>query len=250
MDKSKLIRLVLIPILLGLVVTLIVRQLLDRPAPAKTAAAVEMAEVVAVGLQSPVAARSKLTEGSLTIRKVPREALTGQELTSLDQAAGTIATVELQPGEVVLQSRLVVEGEGALPYRIPAGKRATTIRIDELSGVAGHIEPGDLVDLVLVLPEKRLEESPDVPRRPASARLLYEGVLVLEKGPASAASAKSPDSPKLTSVTLALSPAAAVEVALAEQIGHIKLLLRPALAEPNAGGIITNEVKYNPAPLQ
>lgn len=241
MDKGKIIRIVLIPIVFGLVVTLIVRQVLAVPdgAAAGTPAA-EMTTVVAVGAKEPVPARVKLTEQHLVVKQVPRAFLTGQEFAAVKDVVGQISTIPLQPGEVVLKSRVVAEGMGSLPYRIPAGTRAITIRIDELSGVAGHPEPGDLVDLVLFLPNK-------APERPqASARLLYESVLVLAKGPAAAAqgAAAAAEGPKLTSLTLALKPDAAVEVAMAEQLGHLQLLLRPALKEEDAGRIITSEAIY------
>ena len=246
MDKGKLVRLVLIPITLGLVVTLIVRQLLGAPDGQTAAAPVEMVDVVAVSAKEPVPARIKLTEQHLAVKAVPKLALTGLEYTSVSDLAGMISLVVLEPGEIVLRHRVVEEGKGALPYQIPKGYRAMSIRIDELSGVAGHPEPGDLVDLVLYLPEKTPQ------RLGGSARILFEGVRVLGKGlaptVAKSAAGGGIDGPKLTSLTLALTPDAAVEVALAEQIGHVKVLLRPALVEPNAGRIQKQENSYGANP--
>ncbi|MDB4897321.1 MAG: Flp pilus assembly protein CpaB [Firmicutes bacterium] len=242
MDKGKIIRLVLIPIVLGLVVTLIVHQVMAGSSGAAAGAAVvEMTTVVAVGGKEPVPARTKLTEQHLVVKQVPKSVLTGQEFAAVKDVVGQISTISLQPGELVLKSRVVAEGMGSLPYRIPAGTRATTIRIDELSGVAGHPEPGDLIDLVLFLPSK-------APERPlASARMLYESVLVLAKGPAAPAqggATVAAEAPKLTSLTVALKPDAAVEVAMAEQLGLIHVLLRPALKEDNVGRLSTNETIY------
>ncbi len=230
MDKGKIVRLVLIPIIIGLVVTLIVRQMLAAPADQQATTDVEMVSVVTVATQEPIRARTKLTEQHLTVKEVPASILTGSEFTQVKDVVGQITLVSLEPGEVVRRSRVVPEGQGTLPYRIPEGHRAMTIRIDELSGVAGHLEPGDLVDLVLYLPAKD-------PQRPeATTQMLYESILVLGVGP-KGGNQGGQDGPRLTSVTLALKPAAAVQVALAEQIGYIKLLLRPALDEPNVGRI-------------
>lgn len=196
-----------------------------------------MVQVVTVASKQPIAVHTKLTEQQLVLKAVPKSVLTGTEFTQIKDVAGQITQVELSPGELILKSRVVLEGQGALPYRIPAGTRAMTIRIDELNGVAGHPEPGDLVDLVLVLPAK-------TPERPAAtARLLYESVLVLAKGPADDVAAGT-EGIKLSSLTLALKPDAAVEVGLAEQIGHIKVLLRPAVKESAAGAIIKTEAGY------
>lgn len=248
MDKGKVVRLVLIPIIIGLVVTLIIRQMMAQPQSAKTSAQVDMASVVTVATKEAIPARTKLNEQQLVVKQVPKAVLTGSEFTSVKDVAGQITQVVLEPGEVILKSRVVPEGKGALPFRIPAGTRAMTIRIDELSGVAGNPEPGDLVDLVLFLPEKK----PD--RAAATARILYEQVLVLGKGPAApasktgatgAASTPAPaEAPKLTSLTLALAPDAAVDVALAQEIGHITVLLRPALKEGDAGKILKSELNY------
>jgi pilus assembly protein CpaB len=158
-----------------------------------------------------------------------------------------VTNVALEPGEIVLKSRVVPEGKGTLAYRIPAGMRAITIRIDELTGVAGNPQPGDLVDLILVLAEKK----PDRPA--ATSRMIYEGVTVLAKGPAAPADGTSAgkdgavtalDGPKLTSLTLAVKPEQAVEIALAEQIGLIKVTLRPAQAEGNRGNLQFSELNY------
>lgn len=251
MDKGKVIRLILIPVLIGLVVTVVVRQFLTTTAKPVAAAPEEMVSVVAVAGKEPIPARTKLSEAQLVMKPMPRSVLTGLEFTSIKDVAGSSTVIELEPGEVLLPNRLVADGKGTLPFRIPTGTRAVTIHIDEMSGVAGFPEPGDLVDLVLFIPAK-------APERPqATARLLYEAVPVLAKGPAQgttgtpgssgkAASATPPpaESTRITSLTIALKPEAATEVALAEQIGVIKVLLRPALSEPNAGRIITSDALY------
>jgi len=240
-DKGKIVRLVLIPLIIGLVVTLIVRQVLSAAKPADAKDGVELVAVVAIVSKEPVPVRTRLTEQHLGLKQVPKAFLTGAEFTAVADLAGQVSTVQLEPGEVVLRTRVVPEGKGALPYRIPKGLRAVTIRIDELSGVAGHPEPGDLVDLVLILPAK-------VPDRPAaSSRILLEQVSVLGKGPATGLTKggpSAPDAPKLTSLTLALQPEQAVEVALAEQLGLIKVLLRPALKEGDAGKVILSETRF------
>lgn len=232
MDKGKIVRLLLIPIIIGLVVTLIVRQVL---APGETSSSagpqVEMASVVVVGTKEPIPAKTKLSEVQLALKQVPRTVLTGSEFAAVKDVAGQVTNVALEPGEVILKSRVVAEGKGAMAYRVPQGMRAITIRIDELSGVAGNANPGDMVDLILVLQEKK-------PDRPiGSARLIYENVLILGKGIAAgnvdaagnkAANAAAGGEQKLTSLTLAMKPDQAVEVALAEQVGLIKVMLRPA----------------------
>lgn len=249
MDKGKLLRLVLIPIIIGLVVTLIVRQVLQSPeaATAKAGPQEETVAVVTVNAKEQIPARTKLTEQQLQLKQMPKSLMTGNEFTAVKDVAGQTSLVALDPGEIVLKSRVVPEGKGSLSYRLKPGMRAMTIRIDELSGVAGYPKPGDLVDLILVLQPK----NPDRPN--ASSRLIYEAIEVLGLGPApdteAAAAVKSGsaagEAPKLTSITLALKPDQAVEVALAEQIGLVKTMLRPVEKDGNAGRIQFNEKSYS-----
>lgn len=248
MDKGKLLRLVLIPIVAGLIVTLIVQRLMARSEEAASAPQVETVSVVTVAAKQAIPARTVLTEAQLAVKQIPKEMAIGAEFREVREVAGQIAMVDLQPGEVVLKQRVVPAGQGALPYRIPDGMRAVTIRLDELNGVAGHPSVGDLVDLVLFLPEKKVEE-PVKFTFPASARILHEAVLVLDKGQWIPEGTKPPaDAPPLTSITLALTPQAATEVALAEQVGYIKLMLRPALKQPDAGNYQVDEAKYRNNP--
>jgi len=240
MERRRLIRLVLIPVVMGLAVTLIVKQVLPAPSPTAAQAPEELAPVVVVAAKETIPERTPLTAAQLTVKQMPKAYLTGREFSSVDEVAGQVTLVPLDPGEVVLKSRVVEAGKGSLPYRIPKGMRAMTIRIDELTGVAGYPAPGDLVDLVLVLPAK----TPEHPA--ATSRLLYEAVPVLAKGPADSVKglAGATPAPALTSLTLALTPQQATEVALAEQVGVVKVLLRPAVAEPNAGGVSYSEAPW------
>jgi pilus assembly protein CpaB len=241
-DKGKLVRLVLIPIIIGLVVTLIIRQVLSPADSVAGSADMEMVSVVVVASKETVPAKTRLTEQHLAVKQVPTTILSGTEFPEVKDVAGQMTAVPLEPGEVVLRHRVVPEGKGSLAYRIPAGFRAITIRIDELTGVAGHPEPGDLVDLILVLQAKE----PD--RKDASARLIYEGVEVLGKGPvtpdAAGGAVQTGETGKLTSLTLAMKPEHAVEIALAEQIGLLKVTLRPAQKEGNAGRLLFKEDAY------
>ncbi|HYG58655.1 MAG TPA: RcpC/CpaB family pilus assembly protein, partial [Symbiobacteriaceae bacterium] len=105
---------------------------------------------------------------------------------------------------------------------------------------AGHPNPGDLVDLILFL-----QSSKDRPS--ATARILFEGIQVLGKGPVSPTQSGVPDGsqgPKLTSLTLAMQPDQAVELTLAEQVGYIRAVLRPAIQEGNHGRLMFREDSY------
>lgn len=237
MQKGNRLKLVLIPLLVGLVVTLIAHQALQARAPRETAVEVKRAPVVVA--TKPIPARVKITEEMLAVRQVPEEALIGTEFGAIQQVVGQISTVPMTEGEAVLQSKVVEEGKGTLPYRIPESKRAVTIAIDEVSGVGGFPDTGDRVDLILFIDPD--DQSSDA----ATARLLLEDLLVLERGPNQGDRAPRPDEGvRISSLTLAMSPDEAVEVALAEQVGQLKAILRRALPDSNRGSLVITETQW------
>lgn len=248
MDRGRVFRLVLIPIVAGLIVTLVVQAFLTKSQAAATAPQVEMVPVVVVASKEPIPVRTKIVATQLAVKQIPKSLAVGTEFADPKELEGKIAMIELQTGEIIRQERVVEEGQGALPYRVPEGMRAVTIRMDELNGVAGHPQIGDLVDLLFFLPERAADKENGIPFRPASSRILFEGVEVLDKGLAPTDAKAAETEVKLTSITLALTPQAATDLLLAEQLGYIKLVLRPALKQPDAGAVKAWESKFNPAP--
>src|SRR5882672_5522673 len=60
----------------------------------------------------------------------------------------------LEPNEPVLRSKTTGPGQRAsLSSLLQEGKRAVTVRVDDVRGVAGFILPGDFVDVVLIQSE-------------------------------------------------------------------------------------------------
>jgi Flp pilus assembly protein CpaB len=102
---------------------------------------------------------------------------------------------------------------------IPAGQVALTISVDTVHGVAGFIQPGDKVDMML--------GSPD------GERFLYQNVNVLFVGTSGATSSNATQAPQggqSGTLTLAVPPAAALKIA---QVGaNVYLALVPPENQP------------------
>ncbi|MDE1948823.1 MAG: Flp pilus assembly protein CpaB, partial [Burkholderiales bacterium] len=63
---------------------------------------------------------------------------------------GRVVTGTVQPGEPVLESRLAPVGtKGGLSAVVPTGKRAMTVRVNDVIGVAGFALPGTFVDVMV-----------------------------------------------------------------------------------------------------
>jgi pilus assembly protein CpaB len=130
--------------------------------------------------------------------------------------AGRVLKSHLVQGEPVLESKLAPEGtSGGLSGVIAEGKRAITVRVNDVIGVAGFALPGNKVDILV--------NAEDEKRKPF-ARIVLEQILVL----AVAQDVGRDDTkPKVvTAVTLEVSPQEAETLDLARSIGSLSLVLR------------------------
>ena len=237
MDKGRrFLKLLLIPSLLGLAVSLVLFLMLNnRQATPVQAAPVEMVNIVAA--KGSIPPRVVLNESMLQIKPVPKTLVGSTEIRDPQKAVGQVTTVPLADGQVLLTSMLGDREQG-LSYVVPKGKRAITLRVDELSGVAGYPVVGDTVDLIITLAgTKDQSGQPSTKGGNAQARLLVQNVAILARGVAAppATAAKGQSAPAgggdakgvPTSYTLALTPQQALQVTLAQEISNVTLILRP-----------------------
>jgi pilus assembly protein CpaB len=130
-----------------------------------------------------------------------------------------VVRTNVQRGEPLLENRLAPKGtKGGLSSVISEGKRAVTVKVNEVIGVAGFALPGNLVDVMV--------NAKDDTGRPIS-KIVLEQILVL----AIAQEANRDETkPKVVSaVTLELSPEQAERLDLARSIGTLSLVLRNQL---------------------
>lgn len=228
LSRSAVLRFVLVPSLTGLVAAWGVYGLSSRRAPA----AQPVSPVVVARHALP--ARVRLGREDLEVRRLPADAAGPGAIRSPAEAVGRVTTVPLAAGEILYTTHLAgSDNPSALAYRIPSGRRAATIRVNEVSGVGGFIQPGDRVDVVAVL-------SKDLTGRD-EAVLLLQDVPVLAVGrdqQGSGGSLGGAGSQAAQTVTLALEPSQAVTLALADQKGAVRLLLRPAVHEPSVQPVV------------
>jgi pilus assembly protein CpaB len=180
-------------------------------------AEVKTAPVVVVVRNIP--GRTILRSESLEVQQIPRELVHARALTSLEEARGRIALVPLVAGEQLLADR-VAGGEGAtgdLAYRIKPGQRAITIAANEISGVAGLVQPGNYIDVLVTL-EK------DDYGRDATKTILQNRLVLAVDSQMSQRSAEQ--STTVKHYTLEVSPGEAEVLTFAEEKGKLKVVLR------------------------
>lgn len=149
--------------------------------------------------------------------------LPAQTLQDLRQVSGRVTRHALQPGEPILENKLApVDAKAGLSAVITEGKRAISVRVNEVIGVAGFALPGNFVDVLV--------SGRDDAQQPFS-RVVITRAKVLATAQDTTA---DPSKPKVTNaVTLELTPQEAERLDLARTIGTLSLVLRNE-ADPSA----------------
>jgi pilus assembly protein CpaB len=129
-----------------------------------------------------------------------------------------VALAQILVNEPILSTKVSGEGKNAsIAALLPDGMRAAAVRINDVSGVAGFVQPNDAVDVLIT-------------RQAAGAGdkqitdVLLQNVRVIAIGQ----DAKGADSkPTLAkTATLEVDPLGAQKLALAQEVGSLSLVLR------------------------
>jgi pilus assembly protein CpaB len=125
-------------------------------------------------------------------------------------------------GEPVLESKLAPMGsKGGLSAVVAEGKRAMTVRVNDVVGVAGFALPGNYVDIIVNTQE---EGAKGMNKDQTISKIVLEHILVLavaqEVG-------RDETKPKVVSaVTVEVTPEQAEKLDLARSVGTLSLTLR------------------------
>jgi pilus assembly protein CpaB len=135
----------------------------------------------------------------------------------VEQVVGREPREPLNPGDLVTRENTGEKREGIIAQMSP-DQRAMTVKVDEASGVAGFLSPGDRVDVVAIIDKGEYDKDP-------LAKILLQNLRVLGTG--QKLESRPGDKPQVVpTVTLEVSPAEGERLALAAQEGRISLVLR------------------------
>lgn len=158
-----------------------------------------------------------VTEISWGMRDLPDGAFASKQ--ALLKAGRRAVLTTMARNEPILASRITAPGRPAsLSTTIEEGKRAVTVRVDDVRGVAGFIMPNDHVDVVLIRAENRSAD------HGSYSDLLLQNIKVIAVDQVAADQKEKPSVAK--AVTLEVTPSEAQKVALATEIGTLSLILR------------------------
>ena len=164
---------------------------------------------------------SRLAPTSLKLADWPAASVPPGAVTDLKALEGRIARSEILVGEPILESKLAPKGTlGGLSSVVTAGKRAMTVRVNDVVGVAGFALPGNYVDILVNLQAT----GSDLASSPSISKIVLERILVLAVAQESAVDDSKPR--VVNAVTLELTPEQVEKLDLARSIGELSLVLR------------------------
>jgi pilus assembly protein CpaB len=161
---------------------------------------------------------------------------TAQQL--LPDGKRRVALMPISVNEPILKDKISAEGQGAsISALLPDGMRAATVRINDVSGVAGFIQPNDHVDVLITRQAGGGDSN--------ITDVLLQNIRVIAMGQ----NAKDSDGKPITArtATLEVNPIDAQKLALGEAAGSLSLVLRKP-GDPNnpvVETVSTNDLRYN-----
>lgn len=167
---------------------------------------------------------SKLTPEMLRLVDWPSGSIPEGAIIDPQTLDGRVLKTSVLRGEAILESKLAPLGtKGGLSAVVMEGKRAMTVRVNDVIGVAGFALPGNYVDILVNTTEDakaNVKEKVDM----SISKIVLEHILVL----AVAQEASRDDTkPKVVNaVTLEVTPEQAEKLDLARSVGTLSLVLR------------------------
>ena len=179
----------------------------------------------AVVTQPVVVAAADIPEGSTIDRvalktvQLPVQVVPVGAFSSLDSVAGRVTRMAVFNGEPIVPGRLAPVGTGpGLELKIPPGQRAMAVRINDVAGISGLLQPNSRVDVLVTI-----NDGTGSGRQ--VAKLFMSNMLVLSVG-SEIQRDNQGKAINATTVTLAVTPEEAERLAIAMNTGAIQLVLR------------------------
>jgi pilus assembly protein CpaB len=157
----------------------------------------------------------------------------------IPQGKRRVALRPIQVNQPLMAIDLSGEGQNAsIAALLPDGMRAATVRLNDVSGVAGFVKPNDTVDVLITRQAiGSAEQVTDV---------LLQNVRVIAMGQDASGADNKPAVQR--SATLEVTPVDAQKLALGQQLGSLSFVLRKPGEEQNIPKIETvslNDLRYS-----
>lgn len=212
-----------IPLILGVCVGgVAIKLVVDVVSNAQGASQANMTQCVVANMD--IGFAEEITLDMLTLKEWPKDSLPPEYFDTLENLANRVTNMYIPKDVPVYPSMLAQEGTPpGIQTRIKPGYRAVSIGIDEVTGVAYQLQPGDRVDVISLVQRRRYEGGSEF-----VSRVILQNVEIIAVG-RTLYSGKPGDAPKSVarSVTLLLTPVDVPKLHLAtSNRGRIQLALR------------------------
>jgi Flp pilus assembly protein CpaB len=187
---------------------------------AANVAGAQLQPVLVVNQQVPAGTSADHLGAAVTVEQIPARYVAADAISSLDDIAGLVAAVDLQPGEQVLETRFASSIDLAstgVHIAVPEGLQEVSVAVDLQRIAGGAIGPGDRVG---VFASYDKEAVPAANGKPITGQL-FDQVLVTSVASTVDPDADGQQAQGLVLVTLALDAEGASKLVAAAEFGHI-----------------------------
>ncbi len=228
----------LVAILLAGLGTFLLTRYVDGVKREARAAARSQERVTVVVAARDIPANTQFRADMITTRLVAKDSVPQDSVTSVTELRELYSSVPFMKDDVIRRSKIVTKNEASsLAFRIPDGKRAITISINESKAVGYAINPGDRVDVIGIfeIRDERTDERIQV------AQTILQDIPVLEISTSEPEQeVRSRRTPRTPIATLSVTPEQAEIIALVENEMRLVLTLRP---QGETGAVPTEGVR-------
>lgn len=159
---------------------------------------------------------TKLDRAQLRVVRYPKESVPAGAYSSIDSVAGQTCKIFLAAREPITDLKLSSRG-GGLSMLVRPGMRATSLEVNQVSGVSGFVLPGDKIDVLCTIDGHGRDEE-------TVTKTILQNAEVLASGQKTAQQDNKPIT--VQAVTILVDPAGAEKLALGLHEGRLHLVLR------------------------
>jgi pilus assembly protein CpaB len=168
---------------------------------------------------------TKLKPEMVQLQEFPPASIPEGHFTNADSANDRVLLVDIKRNEMLLESKLAPLGttSGGVAAVTDINKRAMSVKVDDVIGVAGFIKPADRVDVMVTI-----EPTPGKHDH-AVSKMILENVRVLAAGTQMERKGKDEEPKPVQVITVEVEVEEAEKLALASNQGKLRLALRNPL---------------------
>jgi len=215
-----------IALVLGLVTSLLVFTWLQNEKNRLMAAPLPLTKNVQVMVaKADLSWGTKLTPEMIQLQEIPTGAIPEGHFTNMEAIKDRVLLVDIQRNELLLESKLAPVGatNGGVAAVTDVNKRAMSVKVDDVIGVAGFIKPADRVDVMVTIEPEPNKQGLTV------SKMILENVKVLAAGTQMERKGKDEEPKQVQVITVEVDVEEAEKLALASTQGKLRLALRNPL---------------------